>query len=124
MHLTVDTLGIEPRASRMLSGCDTTTPHALDHTSSMSVLRANQALHAMACQQIQHMLGGNMHLENQEGGAGHAHPERTAVRWAQTCARRCVQRQPPRIMSAAHTFFGKAMDISGHTNKRGLLDTR
>ena len=26
----VDTLGIEPRASRMLSGCDTTTPHALD----------------------------------------------------------------------------------------------
>ena len=24
------TLGIEPRASRMLSGCDTTTPHALD----------------------------------------------------------------------------------------------
>ena len=26
----VDTLGIEPRASRMLSGCDTTTPCALD----------------------------------------------------------------------------------------------
>ena len=25
----VDTLGIEPRASRMLSGCDTTTPCAL-----------------------------------------------------------------------------------------------
>ena len=25
----VDTLGIEPRASRMLSGCDTTTPRAL-----------------------------------------------------------------------------------------------
>ena len=25
----LDTLGIEPRASRMLSGCDTTTPHAL-----------------------------------------------------------------------------------------------
>lgn len=31
-HLTmkVDTLGIEPRASRMLSGCDTTTPRARD----------------------------------------------------------------------------------------------
>ena len=27
----MDTLGIEPRASRMLSGCDTTTPRALDH---------------------------------------------------------------------------------------------
>ena len=25
----LDTLGIEPRASRMLSGCDTTTPRAL-----------------------------------------------------------------------------------------------
>ena len=25
----MDTLGIEPRASRMLSGCDTTTPRAL-----------------------------------------------------------------------------------------------
>ena len=24
----MDTLGIEPRASRMLSGCDATTPHA------------------------------------------------------------------------------------------------
>ena len=28
LHLGVDTLGIEPRASRMLSGCDTTTPRA------------------------------------------------------------------------------------------------
>ena len=27
----MDTLGIEPRASRMLSGCDTTTPRALGH---------------------------------------------------------------------------------------------
>ena len=26
----IDTLGIEPRASRMLSGCDTTTPRALE----------------------------------------------------------------------------------------------
>ena len=26
----MDTLGIEPRASRMLSGCDTTTPRALE----------------------------------------------------------------------------------------------
>jgi hypothetical protein len=29
-HNMMDTLGIEPRASRMLSGCDTTTPRALD----------------------------------------------------------------------------------------------
>ena len=28
-RLQMDTLGIEPRASRMLSGCDTTTPRAL-----------------------------------------------------------------------------------------------
>ena len=27
-HQEMDTLGIEPRASRMLSGCDTTTPCA------------------------------------------------------------------------------------------------
>ena len=27
--ISMDTLGIEPRASRMLSGCDTTTPRAL-----------------------------------------------------------------------------------------------
>ena len=26
--ISMDTLGIEPRASRMLSGCDTTTPRA------------------------------------------------------------------------------------------------
>ena len=29
MAASMDTLGIEPRASRMLSGCDTTTPRAL-----------------------------------------------------------------------------------------------
>ena len=29
-ELQLDTLGIEPRASRMLSGCDTTTPRALE----------------------------------------------------------------------------------------------
>ena len=34
----LDTLGIEPRASRMLSGCDTTTPRALDHIARMSIL--------------------------------------------------------------------------------------
>ena len=33
----MDTLGIEPRASRMLSGCDTTTPRALDGSSSESL---------------------------------------------------------------------------------------
>ena len=26
----MDTLGMQPRASRMLSGCDTTTPRALE----------------------------------------------------------------------------------------------
>ena len=45
-----------------------------------------------------------MHLENQEGGARHVHPEGTAAGWAQVCARHCVQRQPPRIMSKADTF--------------------
>ena len=30
MAASMDTLGIEPRASRMLSGCDTTTPRALE----------------------------------------------------------------------------------------------
>ena len=30
LHTAMDTLGIEPRASRMLSGCDTTTPRALE----------------------------------------------------------------------------------------------
>ena len=29
MAASMDTLGIEPRASGMLSGCDTTTPRAL-----------------------------------------------------------------------------------------------
>ena len=28
IHMGLDTLGIEPRTSRMLSGCDTTTPRA------------------------------------------------------------------------------------------------
>ena len=28
LHDNMDTLGIEPRASRMLGGCDTTTPCA------------------------------------------------------------------------------------------------
>ena len=31
-QMKMDTLGIEPRASRMLSGCDTTTPCALELT--------------------------------------------------------------------------------------------
>ena len=30
LGILMDTLGIEPRASRMLSGCDTTTPRALN----------------------------------------------------------------------------------------------
>ena len=41
LEAKVDTLGIEPRASRMLSGCDTTTPCAhllaLEGLSSMRV---------------------------------------------------------------------------------------
>ena len=32
----MDTLGIEPRASRMLSGCDTTTPRALEKSCRMA----------------------------------------------------------------------------------------
>ena len=35
----MDTLGIEPRASRMLSGCDTTTPRALYAGRITSLLR-------------------------------------------------------------------------------------
>ena len=44
----LDTLGIEPRASRMLSGCDTTTPRAHEHhTAVVSILHQAQsrALH-------------------------------------------------------------------------------
>jgi hypothetical protein len=37
----VDTLGIEPRASRMLSGCDTTTPRA--HVTSSATLSKTPA---------------------------------------------------------------------------------
>ena len=36
----LDTLGIEPRASRMLSGCDTTTPRAHDHHAAACLLSA------------------------------------------------------------------------------------
>ena len=46
----MDTLGIEPRAFRMRSGCDTTTPCALDtceHNEHMSFVRVN-------CQQFTH----------------------------------------------------------------------
>ena len=38
----LDTLGIEPRASRMLSGCDTTTPRAHEHHTAV-VSRLHQA---------------------------------------------------------------------------------
>ena len=31
LQVGMDSLGIEPRASRMLSGCDTTTPTAPDY---------------------------------------------------------------------------------------------
>ena len=37
MLARMDTLGIEPRASRMLSGCDTTTPCALGRSLTMSM---------------------------------------------------------------------------------------
>ena len=36
--MNMDTLGIEPRASRMLSGCDTTTPRALDGPAGSAVV--------------------------------------------------------------------------------------
>ena len=39
----LDTLGIEPRASRMLSGCDTTTPRALEEILSCSSNRDNKS---------------------------------------------------------------------------------
>ena len=38
----MDTLGIEPRASRMLSGCDTTTPRALEESAALPRHRAQQ----------------------------------------------------------------------------------
>ena len=39
----MDTLGIEPRASRMLSGCDTTTPRAqLQHVGIPNLIHAPQ----------------------------------------------------------------------------------
>ena len=44
----MDTLGIEPRASRMLSGCDTTTPCA--HMSSSAQLRYYGYSHAREAQ--------------------------------------------------------------------------
>ena len=40
----MDTLGIEPRASRMLSGCDTTTPCALEDFTKERAIFAGQAL--------------------------------------------------------------------------------
>ena len=71
LHLRVDTLGIEPRASRMLSGCDTTTPHALDHMSSMSVSpsKSSAPRNGMSANPA-HAWGGNMHFGNQEGRGG------------------------------------------------------
>ena len=39
----MDTLGIEPRASRMLSGCDTTTPRALAVTQHTHDLKTKDA---------------------------------------------------------------------------------
>ena len=49
----MDTLGIEPRASRMLSGCDTTTPRALltdrlSGTLSISDAPGSRGCHRMA----------------------------------------------------------------------------
>ena len=38
----MDTLGIEPRASRMLSGCDTTTPRALERVSRIASTSRSQ----------------------------------------------------------------------------------
>ena len=38
----MDTLGIEPRASRMLSGCDTTTPRALERISRIASTSLSQ----------------------------------------------------------------------------------
>ena len=69
VHLTVDMLGIEPKASCMLSGCDTTTPHALENKACQygkQVKRSTQwhVSKSSTC------LGGNMHFGNQEGRGG------------------------------------------------------
>ena len=54
MRQKMDTLGIEPRASRMLSRCDTTTPRALckqaTRFSSKQLLRGKLALINGTCQ--------------------------------------------------------------------------
>ena len=43
IHMGLDALGIEPRASRMLSGCDTTTPRAHGH--GQDILNASHSDH-------------------------------------------------------------------------------
>ena len=52
--LKMDTLGIEPRASRMLSGCDTTTPSALavtQHTQDLQTKDAGNTEHLVCARQ-------------------------------------------------------------------------
>ena len=66
--IKVDTLGIEPRASRMLSGCDTTTPCAPwqtarksyhpDDTLSASALSSAGTTHAELQVRIRYSLAG------------------------------------------------------------------
>ena len=43
--IDMDTLGIEPRASRMLSGCDTTTPCARESAKLVREAMANEWAH-------------------------------------------------------------------------------
>ena len=81
----MDTLGIEPKASRMLSGCDTTTPRALNaicmrspisDTSQVPIAKQN-TIHGKRCNHTQQMTGSLLT----------ALDRRIRFRWAGMCAR-------------------------------------
>ena len=73
----MDTLGIEPRASRMLSGCDTTTPRARDS----EVFAQIAALPRAVARQLR---GGGANLQSKSSGSSalHAAVEAIARIWA------------------------------------------
>ena len=52
----MDSLGIEPRASRMLSGCDTTTPTALLKGWTSDLALGGLVEHRLACALLRHTL--------------------------------------------------------------------
>ena len=61
-HNMMDTLGIEPRASRMLSGCDTTTPRARDSEVFAQIV---ELPHAVARQ----LRGGRANLQSKSSSS-------------------------------------------------------